>query len=260
MKKIEILHIDTSSELINFQQEIFQLFFQCFGFKFKSSLWEWAYLKNPLGNALVNLAFLNQELVGHYAFIPIKTTKYKVLLSITTMVAPHARKNNTFFDLAIQSYHYAQSKGFDIIIGFPNLKSAIIHEKILDWHIKQTYIAQCSADIINDYSQEIFSTEDQTCKLKIDNEFLKWRLSKPNTFYKKDQLNIYKYFQTREIDLLTIRSKLSLSPFRNNQINFLTQSPIFSQYKKFDYPFAYKNLQDNSNKKFHLELLMSDIF
>lgn len=250
-------HINTKSQLIAYKQNIASLFSVCFSKTLDYDLWEWLYLKNPVGSPLINLAFWNNELVGHYAFIPIKTNQYKTLLSITTMVSKTVRKYGVFYDLALKSYDFAQQAGYDLIIGFPNANAAPVHEKLLEWKLEKTFVIQ-----IKDSYQNI-SENHQQIMLDLDNkDFLQWRLSKPNTHYFQENGNIFKTFQNG-IDLVYLNTpKIEIS--ENKSIDFcniLTQNKSLEQYKIFDYPFAYKILNPQiKNIFFKIDLLMSDIF
>lgn len=262
MKTIEYVHIHNSIELIRHKDKILALFASCFQKELNPDLWDWAYIKNPLGSAIVNLAFIDNQLVGHYAFIPLKTTKYNVLLSMTTMVDASARKYNIFLELAEKSYSFAKELGFDVIIGFPNAKSAIIHEKLLGWSLKQTFIAQCNIKTLQQNLSFKTIVNKSSCFLDIlHHDFLHWRLSKPNMEYIQNNQNIFKNLNQNEIDILTLRDENIFNLKIDKKINFITQSCQFEKYKIFSYPFAYKSL-DNEKKvyNFYIELLMSDVF
>lgn len=257
--KIVFVHLSKQEELIVFQKEILDLFYQCFHFHLDQKLWEWAYLNNPLGNPIVNLAFIDNILVGHYAFIPISVTHSSVLLSMTTMVKQSARRHNVFFDLAQQSYNFAKRNHFDFIIGFPNKKSAPVHEKLLDWKLFPSFVAQCDFEIFLANAPTIPTHNLHMLNLD-DAAFLDWRTSKPCISYIQSGKNIYKLFNN-QIDLLTLRDNYSSLGFNKKDcINFITQSKELEKYKIFDYPFAIKSLQSTSIPNFYLELLMSDIF
>lgn len=258
-QNITFLHLSNNKDLINFREEISLLFYQCFQHHLDEKLWEWGYLNNPLGDSIVNLAFLNNNLVGHYAFIPIATTYYSTLLSMTTMVHQSARKYNIFFDLAQKSYEFARKKNFDFIVGFPNKKSALVHEKLLNWKILPSFVAQCDFQEFVQNSPKI--SKHNSCMLDIENiNFINWRISKPKMIYLRRGDNFYKNFNDC-FDILTHRECYELLGFKNKtRVNFITQSKKLEKYKIFDYPFAIKNLQSSLIPNFHIELLISDIF
>lgn len=256
---INYLHISQKKELLPFQQKIAHLFCSCFERKFDSKLWEWLYLNNPFGDPLISLAFMDGVLVGHYAFIPIATTQHRTLLSVTTAVLKAARKHNIFFDLAKRAYQFAKQMHYDFIVGFPNKKSAQVHEKLLDWTIYPTFVSQC---YFKDFKKLSFpTTKDKSCSLDLSNSnFLNWRTSKPNATYHHKGQNFYKFYGD-DIDILTLRNDYQLLDFKSNfRINFLTMSKDLEKYKCFDYPFAVKNLHSSKTPNFYPELLMSDVF
>lgn len=256
---VVFVHLSKSEDLLIFQKEILDLFYQCFQFHLDEKLWEWAYLNNPLGSPIVNLAFIDNTLVGHYAFIPIPITHSSVLLSMTTMVKQSARKYNVFFDLAQKSYNFAKKNHFDFIVGFPNKKSAPVHEKLLDWKLFPSFVAQC--DFENFLKNTPITPSHDLHMLDLNNTaFVNWRISKPNISYAQNGKNIYKFFDD-QIDLLTLRGNYhSLDFDKQRHINFIVQSEKLERYKIFDYPFAIKNLRSTSIPDFYLELLMSDVF
>lgn len=257
--EIYFKHISENTELLKHKEDIAQLFYVCFHRKLNFALWEWAYIKNPINNPLVNLALIDNQVVGHYAFIPIATTNFKILLSMTTMVHPSARKYNLFIDLAEKSYEFARQHSYDFIIGFPNKKSAIIHEHLLNWNLTQTFVAQCDFELLASNYSHIPDIKNFESSLDLENtDFINWRLKKPNIKYIYQNENIYKSFENNT-DILSLRNKI---PFlqKNDKVNFLTQSNIFKEFHIFDYPFAYKSLQSKTKLNFYAELLVSDIF
>lgn len=258
--EITFKHIANHDELITYQDDIMQLFQECFLYSFDEKIWKWAYIDNPMGNPIINLAFMNKKLVGHYAFIPIATTNYRTLLSLTTMVDPLARKYNVFFDLAKRAYDFAKENYYDFIIGFPNKKSALIHEKILNWEILQTFVAQCDLNNLSNTFQ-ISNPLQQSCMLDLFcNDFINWRISKPNITYHKKKNTIYKYYGGN-IDLLTQRENDGYpNLFAECKLNFITSDSSLEYSKIFDYPFAIKGLRSKNIPNFYPELLMSDIF
>ena len=68
--------ITSKSELLKYQDDIAELFYDSFKEKLDVELWKWAYIDNICGDPIVSLYFHNEKLVGHYAIIPMKL-KYK---------------------------------------------------------------------------------------------------------------------------------------------------------------------------------------
>ncbi|ANV98011.1 hypothetical protein BBW65_03990 [Helicobacter enhydrae] len=250
---IQYLHINKKEELLPFKEEILNLFYECFDRKFDEKLWTWLYLENPLNYPIVNLAFLNRKLVGHYAFIPLKTNLYNVFLSVTTMVAKNARKHDVFCSLATKSYDFARDLNCDIIIGFPNKTAVIVHKVLLDWQIEDTFIAS-----VNNYHLE--HKEEMIYLDTKDLEFMHWRLSKPNVSYitKPNGLIMKKYEDS--LDIMHFEKATFLEK-TDCLYNVLTQDQALKNQKSIDYPFGYKVLNPLiQNPSFRIELLMSDVF
>ena len=67
---MEIISINKKQDLIKRSPEIATLFLQCFQKRQFKDLWTWAYIKNPNGEPLVTLCYDNNQLIGHYAIIP----------------------------------------------------------------------------------------------------------------------------------------------------------------------------------------------
>src|SRR5208282_2179265 len=82
--------IHDAKELAPYKPRILSLFALCFGSELDPSLWDWAYLRNPCGDAFVSLVFSGDDLVGHYAAIPQRyrdrERQADFILSMTTMV------------------------------------------------------------------------------------------------------------------------------------------------------------------------------
>ena len=97
---LEYKLINTPEALMFYKNEIFILFQHCFEREIQLDLWEWQYLKNPIGNALVSLCFDGNLLVGHYAAIQlpiiVHDQRAKALLSVGSMVHNSYRKYGIF--------------------------------------------------------------------------------------------------------------------------------------------------------------------
>lgn len=255
---ITYLHISENSELLPHKKAILELFRECFLRELDEQCWEWLYLRNPLGSSIVNLAFLDGKLIGHYAFIPLSVNQEKIFLSITTMVSQKARKYNVFLELAERSYEFAKKKEVKAVVGYPNSNSVDVHRVILGWNIKQTFIAQIEEQELKKLEPRYMGQNDVA--LKITDEYLQWRLNKPKTHYFVNEGNIYKKYNDA-IDLVYFQNKIQQEPLYGCKYNILTINQELIAKKLFDYPFAYKIL-DVSLKdcEFQEQLLISDVF
>lgn len=253
--RITFLHLHNKEKLSLFKDQICSLFSDCFMRKLDLQLWEWLYLQNPLGDPIINLAFLDDQLVGHYAFIPIKTSHHRIFLSATTMVAQSARKYNIFYDLALKSYEFAKPH-CDLIIGFPNKNASIVHKSLLHWEIQDTFIIRTkSHSFAKQYANHLIDLDlrDQT--------FLRWRLSKPNASYIiQDQNLIVKRYEN-SLDVV-YSGEVEYLKETHLPYNILTQDKSLKDQKIIDYPFAYKILNPNITPPppMRIELLLSDVF
>lgn len=133
--------IHDTQELITHREHILKLFLLSFGKPFDSALWTWAYCDNPCGPAYVHLAYVGEELVAHYAMIPLRHIgaghRIVAALSMTTMVHPSHRKSGLFRRLAEATYDQAAADGVSAVVGFPNSNSIPGFRKRLNWKINE---------------------------------------------------------------------------------------------------------------------------
>lgn len=228
---IHYLHFCDKDKLLAFKASILKLFSDCFQRELDEQLYEWLYLRNPLGSPIINLAFLGDSLVGHYAFIPLASSRYRLFLSATTMVAKSARKYNVFYDLALRSYAFASSH-CDLLIGFPNKISAPIHATLLGWNLLESFIIRVREHVFE---------KRCTNPIELDTgnaSFMQWRLSKPHTSYELQDGMILKHYENC-LDVMH-SGEVNFLPPSPIPYHILTQNPALKQHKIIDYPFAYK--------------------
>ena len=103
------------------------LFDIVFGRKINLGLWKWRYLKNPYGRAIIRVMFDEEQMVGHYAVIPVplcvKGKVYRAAFSMTTMTHPDYRGKGIFTSLASDVYDLCSKDGISLVFGFPNKNS-----------------------------------------------------------------------------------------------------------------------------------------
>lgn len=101
------------------------------------SHWNWEYKNNPNDDLDIFLAVDENEIVGHYAVIPIKmridVKDYLTTLSLDTMVHEDYRGQDMFPILAKALYESLEKRGVPITYGFPNANSIEGIIKKLDW-------------------------------------------------------------------------------------------------------------------------------
>ena len=99
-----MLDISDRKELISHEDSIRGLFYHSFGRAISSEVWRWFYVDNPSGSSYVSLCYENDQLIGHYAAIPLmlseSSSPVRAYLSMTTMIHPLGRGRGLFTDLA----------------------------------------------------------------------------------------------------------------------------------------------------------------
>lgn len=122
-------------------QQIADLLQRCFpeAKKFSRSFLNWQYCENPVGYVQGFNAYFNNELVGHYACIPIEYTFdgtiEKGLLSLNTATHPDHRGKGLFTQLARRTYEKAKEKGYRFVVGVANANSTPGFIKKLDFQL-----------------------------------------------------------------------------------------------------------------------------
>jgi len=267
---LKYILITDKIELCAYKEQILQLFQKCFGKNLQERIWEWAHIENPLGPPIVSLCFNNDlQLIGHYAVIPIalrvEGQAINSCLSMTTMVDVDYRKYGLFIEQANQVYNQARCMGFQIVIGFPNNNSAPGFRKRLGWCIDdKDYVAavtcqQLSASVL---FKEHLNIESAIGIDLDNNEFRRWRLSKPAVEYHDKKNLIFKFFD-KGADIVFIKNGFEEYLEDGKIYNILIDSKVeeFKNNSLFEYRFGYKALTESMrNPIFKKDLLLSDIF
>jgi len=99
--------------------------------------WNWRYKDNPAGQAIIELAQVDDEVVAHYAVSPVVVcadgSDKLTHLSLLTMTHPDWRGHRLFPQLAERAYRRAGLGGSEVIWGFPNRNSHRGFVNYLDW-------------------------------------------------------------------------------------------------------------------------------
>lgn len=265
---LEYKLITDKDTLLGYKKEIFELFEHCFHRKMLNELWEWQYLKNPVGNSLVSLCFDGNTLVGHYATIqlPIIVNDHseKALLSVGSMVHNSYRKYGIFIYQGEHLYSSVKNEFF-CVIGFPNKMALPARKKRLAWTIdERDYVALVTKkQLIEavDYNEFLHSKKNISLNIQ-NNDFMQWRLSKPSIRYEKHNSVIIKKFEDNQ-DIVYLQKGYGEHLKDDCQYYVLCDGTIESlkQYKAFDYPFGYRIFNgDEKAYTFKKDLLMSDVF
>lgn len=106
------------------EQSILELFEKSFNRVLSKDWWNWRCLQNPAGQALIELAWDENLLVGHYVVTPIVTFVHgkSVLCGSTStiMVHPDYRGRGIFGRLGERTEARMIEAGYDLTTSFPN--------------------------------------------------------------------------------------------------------------------------------------------
>ena len=142
----------------------------------------WQYGQNPVGTAVGFDAWFGDDLVGHYATIPIAAQyngrRVLGLLSLNTATHPDHQGKGLFTKMANHTYELAQANNYEFVIGVANANSTPGFVKKLNF----TLVTQLQALV----GLGSISTNRKQSNFKIDRSsaFLEWRLARPGGNYK----------------------------------------------------------------------------
>ncbi len=254
--------ITSKDELLEYSGDIAELFQKCFNDKPSKELWQWAYIDNVCGEPIVSLYYHDQNLIGHYAVIPMRLycngKNILAALSMTTMVDMDYRRHGLFMKQANEVYDKAKELGFSLVYGFPNKQSAPGFRKRLGWIINnQSYVSKIQGrDLIN----KNFTFSNQISFNHKDEELLAWRLSKPNQEYFRNGSLIMKKFEN-DVDIVFHQNDFTGLKQENYYNLLVDESDNYKSEKMFDYAFGYRIFDEKLiNFQLKKDLIMSDIF
>ncbi len=284
-----IIAANDRETLLRHREAILDLFSLCFGREMDPALWEWAYQRNPCGDARVHLAYAETALTGHYAMIPQRYREghrqLTLALSMTTMVHPKHRRAGLFNRLAEACYAEATHDGVQAVLGFPNNKSAPGFRKRLQWRCHDDYrmvktsvedVESTSPCRVIDYTEFMQRFRDTCDRLMLDlgeEKLLAWRLSKPGVEYTlladdADGLFIVKIHEDAlDVVFSSVPDPVNqLGPFaRSHGCTALVcfedadRGPHLCEQETIQYRFGYRPLQQ-TDVTFRPQLIMSDVF
>jgi hypothetical protein len=121
------------------ENQILELFKECFGKSMTLEYWNWRFNKNPFDSKkFISLMWENDLLVGHYAVssidMIIDNQKHKTALSMTTMTHPKFGGRGVFKQLANHTYAQQIKNDHLMVWGFPNNSSHYGFKKNLEWN------------------------------------------------------------------------------------------------------------------------------
>ena len=283
--------VNGGKELAPYKSRILGLFSLCFGSNLDSSLWDWAYLDNPCGDAFVSLVFSGDELVGHYAAIPQRyrgdEQEAEFILSMTTMVHPDHRAAGLFRDMAETTYKEAAQKGALGVLGFPNKNSLPGFKKRLNWRVDETLqlhrhpldraaLSSGGPPRVRAIDSEEFSSLFRAPSALFgpdlgNRDFLRWRLSKPGQRYQAVRLDDAVFLLKTFRDGLDVvyADALNEEIFRElakfavaaglGALSVLGPKPLAEPVESTAYYFGSRAFQ-GSDRSFAVNPIMSDVF
>lgn len=265
---MKIFTLTKKQELQQHRPAIETLFYNSFGHRELGDVWDWAYLDNPNGEPIVSLCYQGDELVGHYAIVPMPlssdTQRMNSYISMTTMVAESHRKFGLFTQLALATYEVATAGNIDFVFGFPNSQSTPGFRRRLNWVLPESdYVATIDKATLMTSARAGTFNKAGLFGLDLSDPIIgRWRLSRPSADYRFEHGVAYKRHQNA-IDLLWWDSPESLDNLPENvSINVLVlASSGLTPNRQFDYQFGGIGLKSTFDAaKINREMAISDLF
>jgi hypothetical protein len=260
--------VTSKQALLAHRPGIEALFFHSFGQRTLGALWDWAYIDNPNGEPVVSLCYEDEELVGHYAIVPMPLScgaeRRNSYISMTTMVAESHRKFGLFTQLAQASYETAAAAGVDFVFGFPNGQSTPGFRKRLNWTLPESdYVA--TVDKATLAAAVAAGTFDKSGRFGLDLADpvqRTWRLSRPGASYRFEHGVAFKHHQD-SVDVLwwdTPECLLTLPDDKAINVLVLASSGL-DRNLEFDYQFGGIGLRSPFDAALiNREMAISDLF
>lgn len=265
---MKIFTVNNKRDLAGHRFGIEALFFNCFGQRRLSDVWDWAYILNPHGEPLVSLCYDGDELVGHYAIVPMPLSngilRQNSYLSMTTMVAESHRKFGLFTQLAQATYETAAHRGVDFVFGFPNSQSAPGFKNRLNWTLpKSDYVVKVDkAALEAALCSGVFDKVGLFGLDLRDPDVRRWRLLRPGAKYTFEGGLVLKE-QNDSVDLLWWECPDSIRSLPDDKpINLLVSADSgLDPYADFAYQFGGIGLASKFEPALiNREMAISDLF
>jgi GNAT superfamily N-acetyltransferase len=139
----------------------------------------WLYFSNPHGGVIGFDAFLEGDLVAHYAVIPrvyyVANQRFFAALSLNTATHPSHQGKGLFIKLAEATYNAAALRGVQFVIGVANGKS-------IGGFTRRLGFSQLGQIRLYPGFKAPLASND-SLSLSIDHTWLKWRLANPSRKY-----------------------------------------------------------------------------
>lgn len=178
IRRLDFTDADDLRRLVDLQNAVYQgtHFFSEETFRF------W-YLDNPNGRVVSFNAFFKDEMVAHYALIPVRmSVEQRIvpgLLSMATVTHPAHRGKGLFKCLARESFEYARTVGYEFVIGVANANSYPGFIKYFDFQDAGRL------EVLVGCSDQIHPGPAKTYKTYWDKESVAWRLGRKGRYYQK---------------------------------------------------------------------------
>jgi hypothetical protein len=242
---MNITTLSSKLSLLEHRDAIEHLFYLSFGQRALGEIWNWAYLQNPNGDPIVSLCYEHNELVGHYAIVPMPlssaTVRKNSYISMTTMVAESHRKFGLFTQLAQENYARATELGVDFVFGFPNAQSTPGFRKRLNWDLPESdyVVALDKADLLALAESGKLEKSDRLSLDLSQTVLREWRLSRPGTSYTFENGLAYKR-HGEALDLLWWDESRNLAHLPQGvRINLLVDASTgLEPNRQFEYQFG----------------------
>lgn len=265
---MKTLTVTRKEDLLEHRPAIEELFFNSFGHRSIGNVWDWAYIDNPSGEPFVSLCYVEGNLVGHYAIVPMPLAcgdvRKRSYISMTTMVAESHRKFGLFTQLAQECYRIATEGGVDFVFGFPNSQSTPGFRKRLDWVLPESdYVATVDKTTLLVAAKADKFNKTGLLGLNLNDPVIReWRLSRPGAPYTFEQGLAYKRHRDA-VDLLWWDAPDALASLPDDaSVNVLVSaSSGLEPNRQFDYQFGGIGLRtDFDVASINREMAISDLF
>jgi predicted N-acetyltransferase YhbS len=159
--------------------------------KLSEEFLEWLYAKNPVGKALGINAWSGNELVAHYATVPvvylINNEKIRGLLALNTATHPRHQGKGLFSRIGNAANDMASRQGYEFVIGVANQNSTYGYLKKLGFTLISPLDVKVGLGSVQ--------TEDYEAVLKPfwDQKAFDWRLSHPLGRYFRQGAHVLAY-------------------------------------------------------------------
>lgn len=103
-----------------------------------AAFWLWINRVWPVAPSLVSVAVVDDEVVGHYAILPMDLrladgSGLRAGLGVHAFLSPEYRQAVNIFQISAYAYRQAQAAGLALVYGFPNAQYRLVQEKLERW-------------------------------------------------------------------------------------------------------------------------------